>query len=118
MVSRFACGMSQQTKSTFPSIRLAISATLRAKRSSFAMTSFEGSVIFDGRDITALNEKARRPLRRRMQLIFQDPMSSLNPRHTIGRILTEPLVLHGFAKSRAAALGLVHGVLDRVGLSR
>src|SRR5580693_5957191 len=40
MVSRFACGMSQQTKSTFPSIRLAISATSRAKRSSFAMTSF------------------------------------------------------------------------------
>ena len=40
MVSRFACGMSQQTKSTFPSIRLAISATLRAKRSSFAMTNF------------------------------------------------------------------------------
>ena len=45
-----------------------------------------GSVIFDGRDITALDEKARRPLRRRMQMIFQDPMSSLNPRHTIGRI--------------------------------
>ena len=44
-----------------------------------------GSVIFDGRDITALDEKARRPLRRRMQMIFQDPMSSLNPRHTIGR---------------------------------
>ena len=44
-------------------------------------------------------------------------MSSLNPRHTIGRILTEPLLLHGFAKSRAAALSLVHGVLDRVGLS-
>ncbi len=77
-----------------------------------------GTVTFDGADITALDEKARRPLRRRMQMIFQDPMSSLNPRHTIGRILTEPLVLHGFAKSRAAALSLVHGVLDRVGLSR
>jgi len=77
-----------------------------------------GTVTFDGADITALDEKARRQLRRRMQMIFQDPMSSLNPRHTIGRILTEPLVLHGFAKSRAAALSLVHGVLDRVGLSR
>jgi ABC-type glutathione transport system ATPase component len=77
-----------------------------------------GMVTFGGADITALDEKARRPLRRRMQMIFQDPMSSLNPRHTIGRILTEPLVLHGFAKSRAAALSLVHGVLDRVGLSR
>ena len=77
-----------------------------------------GTVTFDGADITALDEKARRPLRRRMQMIFQDPMSSLNPRHTIGRILTEPLVLHGFATSRKAALSLVHGVLDRVGLSR
>jgi ABC-type glutathione transport system ATPase component len=77
-----------------------------------------GTVTFDGAEITALDEKARRPLRRRMQMIFQDPMSSLNPRHTIGRILTEPLVLHGFATSRKAALSLVHGVLDRVGLSR
>ena len=77
-----------------------------------------GTVTFDGADITAIDEKGRRPLRRRMQMIFQDPMSSLNPRHTIGRILTEPLVLHGFATSRKAALSLVHGVLDRVGLSR
>jgi ABC-type microcin C transport system duplicated ATPase subunit YejF len=53
-----------------------------------------------------------------MQMIFQDPMSSLNPRHTIGRILTEPLLLHGVADSRKAALSLVHGVLDRVGLPR
>src|ERR1700678_2726818 len=77
-----------------------------------------GTVTFDGADITALDEKARRQLRRRMQMIFQDPMSSLNPRHTIGRILTEPLVLLGFPKSRAAALSVVHAVLDRVGLSR
>jgi len=59
-----------------------------------------GSVIFDGRDITALDEKARRPLRRRMQMIFQDPMSSLNPPHTIGRILTEPVLLHGLAQDQ------------------
>ena len=77
-----------------------------------------GSVIFDGRDITTLDEKARRPLRRRMQMIFQDPMSSLNPRHTIGRILTEPVLLHGLAQDHAAALALVQGVLDRVGLQR
>ncbi len=56
-----------------------------------------GSVMFDGSDITALEERARRPLRRRMQMIFQDPMSSLNPRHTIGRILVEPVLLHGLA---------------------
>jgi ABC-type oligopeptide transport system ATPase subunit len=78
----------------------------------------EGSVVFDGTDITALDERARRPLRRRMQMIFQDPMSSLNPRHTIGRILTEPILLHGLAPNRAAALEMVYGVLDRVGLAR
>jgi peptide/nickel transport system ATP-binding protein len=77
-----------------------------------------GSVLFDGVDISTLDERARRPLRRRMQMIFQDPMSSLNPRHTIGRILIEPILLHGLANDRAAALALVHGVLDRVGLAR
>ena len=51
-------------------------------------------------------------------MIFQDPMSSLNPRHTIGRILTEPVLLHGLAQDHAAALALVQGVLDRVGLRR
>jgi ABC-type glutathione transport system ATPase component len=76
-----------------------------------------GAVIFDGNDITALDEQARRPLRRRMQMIFQDPMSSLNPRHTIGRILSEPVLLHGLADNRQGALTLVYGVLDRVGLS-
>jgi ABC-type glutathione transport system ATPase component len=77
-----------------------------------------GSVLFDGVDISTLDERARRPLRRRMQMIFQDPLSSLNPRHTIGRILIEPVLLHGLANDRAAALALVHGVLDRVGLAR
>jgi peptide/nickel transport system ATP-binding protein len=77
-----------------------------------------GSVVFDGVDISTLDERARRPLRRRMQMIFQDPMASLNPRQTIGRILTEPILLHGLASDRAAALVLVHGVLDRVGLAR
>jgi ABC-type glutathione transport system ATPase component len=77
-----------------------------------------GSVVFDGNDITALDERARRPLRRRMQMIFQDPMSSLNPRHTIGRILIEPILLHRVARNRQTALALVHGMLDRVGLSR
>jgi len=77
-----------------------------------------GSVVFDGNDITALDEHERKPLRRRMQMIFQDPMSSLNPRHTIGRILIEPILLHGLANSRQSARSMVHGVLDRVGLSR
>jgi ABC-type glutathione transport system ATPase component len=52
-----------------------------------------GSIVFDGRDISRLPESDMRLLRRRMQMIFQDPMTSLNPRHTVRRILTEPL--HG-----------------------
>ena len=77
-----------------------------------------GSVRFDGADITALDERARQPLRRRMQMIFQDPMSSLNPRHTIGRILIEPILLHGLANDHTGALAMVRGILDRVGLPR
>jgi ABC-type oligopeptide transport system ATPase subunit len=77
-----------------------------------------GSVLFEGQDITALDERARRALCRRIQMIFQDPMSSLNPRHTIGRILIDPVLLHGLAQSQEEALVLVHNVLDRVGLSR
>ncbi len=75
-----------------------------------------GSVIFDGIDITQLDEGAMRPLRRRMQMIFQDPMSSLNPRHTIRRILTAPLLLHRVARTARDADGLAATTLDRVGL--
>jgi peptide/nickel transport system ATP-binding protein len=77
-----------------------------------------GSVRFDGTELTALDEARMRPLRRRMQMIFQDPASALNPRHRVGRILVEPLRLHRLARDRVAALALVHDVLDRVGLPR
>jgi peptide/nickel transport system ATP-binding protein len=76
-----------------------------------------GTVTFAGTPLTGRDESELRPLRRRMQMIFQDPMSSLNPRHTIGRILSEPAILHGLAKNRAEALGLVRQVLARVGIS-
>jgi len=76
-----------------------------------------GSIRFDGIDITTLDEPAMRPLRRRMQMIFQDPMSSLNPRHTIGRILTQPMRLHGLASDHASARGRARDILDRVGLA-
>ena len=76
-----------------------------------------GSVRFDGVDVTTLDEQAMRPLRRRMQMIFQDPMSSLNPRHTIGRILTQPMRLHGLASDAASARERVRDILDRVGLT-
>lgn len=71
-----------------------------------------GSVRFDGVDITHLDEAALRPLRRRFQMIFQDPMSSLNPRHRVGTLIAEPLKLHGFDD----VAGRVARALDHVGL--
>ncbi|MFN6977850.1 MAG: ATP-binding cassette domain-containing protein, partial [Gemmobacter sp.] len=71
-----------------------------------------GTILFDGQDITHLPEPALRPLRRRFQMIFQDPMSSLNPRQTVGTILRAPLHLHGIDPVRAAE------ALDAVGLPR
>lgn len=73
-----------------------------------------GRVLFDGQDITHLDEPHLRPLRRRFQMIFQDPMSSLNPRHRVGQIIAAPLALHGFADTQARMLD----ALDHVGLPR
>ncbi len=71
-----------------------------------------GRVLFGGVDITHANEVELRPLRRRFQMIFQDPMSSLNPRHRVGTIIAEPLRLHGFDD----IAGRVARALDHVGL--
>jgi peptide/nickel transport system ATP-binding protein len=76
----------------------------------------EGRVLFEGRDVTALSERDMRPLRRRMQMIFQDPMSCLNPRHTIRRILVQPVLLHHLAPDTATAEHQIGAVLERVGL--
>ena len=54
----------------------------------------EGHIFFEGRDITKLSPKEMRPLRKEMQIVFQDPMESLNQRHTIGMILEEPFIIH------------------------
>src|SRR3954451_1694790 len=54
-----------------------------------------GTVEFDGRDLTSLTRKDMVPLRREMQMIFQDPYSSLNPRHTVGGIISAPYVIQG-----------------------
>ena len=61
-----------------------------------------GSVKFNGREITGLSRREMRPLRRQMQIIFQDPYSSLNPRQTVGSMLREVLAVHGLAKGPAA----------------
>src|SRR6266542_2485511 len=60
-----------------------------------------GRILFDGQDISSLGESELRPLRRRMQMIFQDPFASLNPRHSVGRIVGEPLRAHGIARGRS-----------------
>ena len=75
----------------------------------------DGTILFEGKDITRLGERELRPLRRQMQMIFQDPYSSLNPRHSVGRIVGEPIWTHGIA-SRRAANAQVPELLRIVGL--
>jgi peptide/nickel transport system ATP-binding protein len=77
----------------------------------------DGRIVFDGQDITTLGEGQLRPLRRRIQIVFQDPYSSLNPRHSVSRIVGEPLRVHGLANRRQAA-GRVRDLLEIVGLPR
>lgn len=74
----------------------------------------DGTIRFGGHDITHRPEHELRPLRRRFQMIFQDPMSSLNPRHRVGTIIAEPMRLHGFDD----VPGRVGKALDHVGLPR
>ena len=75
-----------------------------------------GSVKFEGREITKLGARELRALRRHMQIVFQDPYSSLNPRLTVGSMLTEALTIHRIARG-AAARERVAELLVRVGLS-
>jgi peptide/nickel transport system ATP-binding protein len=75
-----------------------------------------GRIVFDGQDITELSEAEMRPLRRRMQIVFQDPFASLNPRHSVARIVGEPLKVHGLGGGRKMLSKTVRQLLERVGL--
>ncbi len=75
-----------------------------------------GRVVFDGTDVTKLSQSALRPLRRRMQIIFQDPYSSLNPRMTVRAIVGEAIQIHRLATDATDADRKVRALLDRVGL--
>jgi len=75
-----------------------------------------GQILFEGRDLTTLDEDALRPIRRKMQVIFQDPYSSLNPRMTVGQIIGEPLAVHGIVADRAERPKRVRELLSHVGL--
>ena len=74
-----------------------------------------GRVIFDGRDISQLNRRALRPLRSQMQMVFQDPYASLNPRKRVGALIGDPLVING--QSRRGAKRRVQELMDVVGLA-
>jgi len=75
-----------------------------------------GQVIFDGEDLTRLSPRQMRPYRRRIQMIFQDPFSSLNPRMTVGSILSEPLLIHHLAPSSQVRDRVIE-LLEKVGLT-
>jgi oligopeptide transport system ATP-binding protein len=75
-----------------------------------------GEVIFEGRDMAKLSDSELRGMRRRMQVIFQDPYSSLNPRMTVGQIIAEPLAVHSIVPDRAARAARVHELLRHAGL--
>ncbi len=76
----------------------------------------EGSIKFEGREITGLTENGFRPLRRKLQIVFQDPHASLNPAMTIGESVGHPLRIHGVARDREQAKTRVVDALERVGL--
>ncbi len=76
-----------------------------------------GSVKFDGRELLGMSQRELRPLRRRMQLIFQDPFASLNPRMKVGDIIAEPFAIHGLAKGEERRRRVL-GLLDKMGLPK
>ena len=77
----------------------------------------DGSIMLEGKDVTRLGKAAMRPYRRQMQMIFQDPFSSLNPRMSVADIVGEPLEVHDLAHGKDKQ-ALVAGLFDQVGLRR
>ena len=77
-----------------------------------------GEVLFEGRDIMSLGRNDLRALRRQIQIVFQDPYSSLDPRKTVASVVAEPLIVHGLAANRSEREDRVVELLETVGLSR
>ena len=82
------------------------------------LPSTDGSIIYDGKDITKLSEKAFQPLRRDMQIICQDPYASLDPRMNVEAILSEPLKANHVVSSKAELQEKVLSLMDMVGIQR
>ncbi|MCW2535771.1 MAG: oppF [Modestobacter sp.] len=76
-----------------------------------------GSVVFEGREIVGLSRKQMRPLRRDIQLVFQDPYASLNPRLPVFDIVAEPLIIHGLTKNDTELRAKVRQLVETVGLN-
>jgi oligopeptide/dipeptide ABC transporter ATP-binding protein len=76
-----------------------------------------GSINFNGREISTIKGAELKALRREMQMIFQDPYSSLNPRKTVGTIISDPFVIHGIKQTKAERKAAVQVLMDTVGLN-
>jgi oligopeptide/dipeptide ABC transporter ATP-binding protein len=81
------------------------------------LTPTAGTISWEGRDIAGLARKELKPLRREMQMIFQDPYSSLNPRKTVGTIIGEPFIIHGVESDDRKRKVLVQALMEQVGLN-
>ena len=77
-----------------------------------------GQIILDGQDITHMRQKELQPIRKKMQMIFQDPYASLNARMTVRDIIAEPLIAHHIIRKKAEADEYVFPMLERMGLSK
>ena len=75
-----------------------------------------GQVVYAGKDISRLDDKTRRPIRRQIQMVFQNPYSSLNGRMTVNDIIAEPIRFHQLAESEQQIQGIISDLLDHVGL--
>lgn len=80
-------------------------------------TPNEGQINFEGTDLAALSNKEMKPLRKDIQMIFQDPVESLNARHTIGQILEEPFIIHGIGDAKERKRKVAE-LVERVGLQQ
>jgi len=78
----------------------------------------DGKVIFNGKDVHTMTEKERFQFHRQMQMIFQDPYASLNPRSTVKEIISEPMEVHGLYKDKKERLERIYQLLEDVGLNR
>ena len=85
-------------------------------RAVLQMIQYEGRVLMDGRDFRALSGRAKRDLRRKVQVVFQDPRESMNPRMSVGEIIAEPLILAGQSRGDMRR-ARVRELLDQVGLN-